>query len=236
MLQLLALAVTGALVVQQLYIVIYNLYFHPLASFPGPKLWIAFPVLRYIAQCRGTFDQLMVQYHRYYGEVVRFDNDTLSFTTAQAWKDIYGYGHGQNQWPKQNFGRAKAVDHIISANDVNHARYRRSLSHAFSEQALRLQEDLIKGYVDMLIDSLREEAENDRNVDMTMWYNLTTFDISMTPLCHSYAFESCSGCVPLFSRRSLTISNSLRSRFRRTFKLSPDRRIRRIYPKDVQVC
>jgi len=199
MLQLLALGATGALVVQQLYIAIYNLYLHPLASFPGPKLWIAFPVLRYIAQCRGTFDQRMVKYHRYYGDVVRFDNDTLSFATAQAWKDIYGYGHGQNQWPKLEFRPPNAVDHIIFSNDANHARFRKALSHAFSEQALRLQEDLIKGYVDVLITSLREEAENDSNVDMTMWYNLTTCDISMTYLFRLCGSKSCH-LVPIFSR------------------------------------
>lgn len=186
MLQLLALGVIGAFFAQQLYIAVYNLYFHPLASFPGPKSWIAFPVLRYIAQCRGIFDQQMVRYHRYYGDVVRFDDGALSFATAQAWKDIYGYGHGQNQWPKQEFRPPGATDHILFSNDANHARFRKALSHAFSEQALRLQEDLIKGYVDMLIAGLREEAEHGKQVDMTMWYNLTTFDISMSPRLHEH--------------------------------------------------
>ena len=185
MLSLLALGAVGAFFLQQLYVAIYNLHLHPLASFPGPRLWIAFPVLRYVAQCQGTLDQHIVKYHRRYGEVVRFDNETLSFATAQAWKDIYGYGHGTNQWPKQEFRPPGSVDHILFSNDTNHAKFRKALSHAFSEQALRLQEGLIKDYVDMLIAGLHEEAENDRSVDMTMWYNLTTFDISMTarPFC-----------------------------------------------------
>lgn len=191
MLQLLALGVIGAFIVQQLYGAIYNLYFHPLASFPGPKLWIAFPVLRYIFQCQGTFDQRMVKYHHYFGDVVRFDDCTLSFATAQAWKEIYGYGHGQHQWPKLEFRPPGATDHILFSNDANHARFRKALSHAFSEQALRLQENLIKSYVDMLIAALHEEAENDRKVDMTMWYNLTTFDISEFRVSYSGVRMAC---------------------------------------------
>lgn len=70
------------------------------------------------------------------------------------------------------------MNNIIFSNDVEHARFRKALAPAFSEQSLRLQEDLIKGYVDMLIATLREEADKEQNVDMTMWYNLTTFDIS----------------------------------------------------------
>lgn len=172
------LGIIGAFFVRELSIVIYNFYFHPLKSFPGPKLWIAFPVLRYVAQCQGTFDERMVTYHRHYGEVVRFTNDSLSFATAQAWKDIYGYGHGQTQWPKQEFRSSSASENILFSNDANHAKFRKALSHAFSEQALRLQEPLIKKYIDMLIDALHEEAGNGKDVDMTMWYNLTTFDIS----------------------------------------------------------
>lgn len=167
-------------VAHQLAIAIYNLYFHPLArvGFKGPKLWIAFPVLRYIAHCRGLMDAKLVHLHRQYGDVVRFQHDSLSFNTAQSWKDIYGYGHGNTQWPKQEFRPPGTVSNIIFSNDADHARFRRALGHAFSERALSQQEELIKRYVDLLVDGLSEEAEGGRNVDMTMWYALCTFDIS----------------------------------------------------------
>lgn len=167
--------------VHQAAIAVYNLYFHPLAraGFKGPKLWIAFPVLRHIARCRGVLDESMVRLHQKYGDVVRFQDDGLSFTAAQAWKDIYGYGHGSSQWPKQEFRPPGTVDNVLFSNDADHARFRRALSHAFSEKALSQQEGLIRGYVDLLIESLAEEAKSGNSADMTMWYNLTTFDISM---------------------------------------------------------
>lgn len=174
----------------QLAIAIYNLYFHPLAraGFRGPKLWIAFPILRYIAQCRGKMDESFVRFHRRYGDIVRFQNDGLSFSTAQAWKDIYGYGHGSTQWPKQEFRPPGGISNILFSNDVDHARFRRALGHAFSDRALGQQEPLIKSYVDQLIRGLGEEAKEGRSADMTMWYNLATFDISTSQSVLSASF------------------------------------------------
>ena len=165
-------------VVNEFRIAIYNLYLHPLKRYPGPKLWIAFPLFRYISACRGDFDSKMVKAHQKYGSVVRFCDDSLSFTTAQAWDDIYGHGHGQNQWPKQEFRPPGAEHNILFSDDKHHAIFRKALAHSFSQKALNLQEGLIKKYVDTLIHALREEVKNKRPVDMTMWYNLTAFDIS----------------------------------------------------------
>lgn len=153
-------------------------YFHPLSHFPGPKFWIAFPIIRHLYQCHGTFDQKLTKFHSRYGDVVRFSDNSLSFNTAQAWKDIYGYGHGHNQWPKHSFAPPGAPPSILFSNDKDHARFRRALGYAFSEGALRQQEDLIKGYVNLLIKGLREEADAGNSVDATMYYNLATFDIS----------------------------------------------------------
>lgn len=177
-LTLIALGIT--FVVYQIVQAIRLVYFHSLSSFPGPKLWIAFPITRHIYACSGVLDRKLMQFHSQYGEVVRFCDDSLSFTTAQAWKDIYGYGHGHTQWPKRSFAPPGGPASIFFSDDKDHARFRRTLSHAFSEQALRLQEDLIKGYVDLLIKSLREEADADKVIDATMWYNLTTFDIGQS--------------------------------------------------------
>jgi cytochrome P450 len=100
----------------------------------------------------------------------------VSFTTAQAWKDIYGHGH--KQLPKYIFSREpNRAPSIINADDADHTRYRKSLSHAFSDKALRSQEDLIKKYIDMLVQKLQLVASSSEKTDMLRWYNLTTFDL-----------------------------------------------------------
>lgn len=68
---------------------------------------------------------------------------------------------------------------ILIDNDENHSKGRRLLSHAFSDKALHEQESLIQNYVDQLVHRLKETtSENsEKPVDLTKWYNWTTFDV-----------------------------------------------------------
>lgn len=152
----------------------WNLFFHPLRHLPGPKLWIAFPFLRHLAGIRGTFDQSMREFHNKYGEVVRFTPHEVSFITAQAWRDIYGHGH--RQLPKALNSGSNTSD-ILAANDADHSRYRKSLSHAFSAKGLQAQEPILMTYVDKLIERLKGVAESNKPANMARWYNLATFDL-----------------------------------------------------------
>ena len=58
-------------------------------------------------------------------------------------------------------------------------RQRRHLSHAFSDKALREQEPLIQGYIDLLTNQLHSQVAEDASgeIDLVRWYNYTTFDI-----------------------------------------------------------
>ncbi|KAE8331440.1 cytochrome P450 [Aspergillus sergii] len=151
-----------------------NLYFHPLSHLPGPKSWIAFPILRHLSGVRGVFDIEIRKHHRTYGTVIRFSADEVSFIDENAWKEIYGHGHAQ--LPKHTFSGVNKLD-IINSDDVNHARYRKALSHAFSTKGLQAQEPILALYIDKLIQRLAGFAESGLVVDMVQWYNLTTFDL-----------------------------------------------------------
>lgn len=60
--------------------------------------------------------------------------------------------------------------------DADHSRMKRVLAHAFSEKALREQEPLIQGYVNLLMISLREVAVTGP-LNIVSWYELVAFDI-----------------------------------------------------------
>ncbi|PLB53530.1 cytochrome P450 [Aspergillus steynii IBT 23096] len=159
---------------------VYNIYLHPLARFPGPKLFAAsrIPYLR--AVVGGRLAQVLETLHNEYGEVVRIAPDELAFTNGEAWKPIYGTRIGHSQKPKDmRVFAPPANGHptIIQSNDADHSRFRRLLSHAFSEASLRGQEPIIKQYIDLLIQRLHENASETEPVDMVAWYNFTTFDI-----------------------------------------------------------
>lgn len=157
--------------------IIWTLYLHSLHNVPGPKIWIAFPIFRYVSFVRGRLDIDLRAFHNKYGEAVRFGPAEVSFITAEAWKDIYAHGHGDQQLPKVLHSTSNPSD-IISANNADHSRFRRALSHAFSVKGLQAQEPILLGYVNKLIERLKEIAKSPNpETNMVKWYNLTTFDL-----------------------------------------------------------
>lgn len=171
---------------------IYNVYFHPLASYPGPKIYAATRLPYVFGIITGQLLYKCQQFHELYGDVVRIAPDELSFTNADAWKDIYGHRQGHSPMTKDKifYNRpANGVDSLITADRADHSRFRRLVSHAFSDKALREQETLIRSYTDLLIKRLYENT-NAGPVDMVAWYNWTTFD-----LIGDLAFGESFGCL-----------------------------------------
>lgn len=173
-------AFVGLRIVQGAFRIIYNLYFHPLSRYPGPKLWAAFNVASTLSRMGGRFDSQIVEQHRKYGEVVRIGTNELSFISPAAWKDIYGHGHAELR--KYFPPNAVNPNQIIAADSSNHFRMRRAMLPAFSEKALAQQERLVRIYVDLFIQRLSECAQAGLPADMARWYNLTTFDL-IADLC-----------------------------------------------------
>lgn len=74
---------------------IYSLTLHPLAGVPGPRLCAISRIPYWLANIKGKDVHWIHQLHTEYGPVLRFGPTDLSYTTAQAWKDIHGYGKGR---------------------------------------------------------------------------------------------------------------------------------------------
>lgn len=171
-----------------LYKVTYNLYFDPLAHFPGPRSWSATRLPFIHSLLTGAIVHDVEKLHRKYGPVVRIAPNEISFAKAEAWVDIFQVRPGHLHFPKDPiwWGRQPGQpDSLISApSPETHARMRKLLSHGFTEHALKAQESIVQRYVGMLIERLREqatapEAANGEGavLDIVPWLNFTTFDI-----------------------------------------------------------
>jgi averantin hydroxylase len=68
------------------------------------------------------------------------------------------------------------VYHILGANRADHSRFRRLLSHSFSDKGIREQTPVIRQHVNLLIQRLHEHAEKGSQ-NMVDWYTWTTFDL-----------------------------------------------------------
>ncbi|KAL1872679.1 hypothetical protein Daus18300_004225 [Diaporthe australafricana] len=171
--------------------IIYNLYLHPLAHFPGPRLWQCSYLPRFRAGVKGELEASIKAFHERYGAVVRYSPGELSFTAPAAWRDIYGFREHALVKDPSFYGLihlSRDRSHsIFTADGDQHPRVRKALSYAFSERALRDQEPYVTKYVDLLMLRLRELATPSESssssggagalVDLVEWYNFTTFDI-----------------------------------------------------------
>lgn len=158
----------------------YNVWFHPLARFPGP-IWNTFSHLPASYEfLRGNFTFYVHELHERYGDVVRVRPGALSFSGSQAAKDILNNQPGRGQLRKNPEVYVKSLNgeySILSVpSDADHSRYRRLLSHGFSERAIREQEPVVQSYVDLLIRGLHQRAKEGPQ-DMVAWFNWITFDV-----------------------------------------------------------
>ena len=78
--------------VYRLAIVIYNLFFHPLATVPGPRFYGASNVLYAWGLIAGNWTYTLKDLHDKYGPVVRFAPNYVSFITTGAWKESLDIG------------------------------------------------------------------------------------------------------------------------------------------------
>ncbi|KAK5662523.1 hypothetical protein OQA88_8435 [Cercophora sp. LCS_1] len=173
--------------------ILYNLFLHPLRSYPGPLFMRATRLGYVLRHTRGTLPFDMLDLHKRYGPVVRIAPDELAFSSAAAWKDIMGHRVNAPEFEK-NLKFYKPLDDmetdIVNAPRDEHGQLRRTMAHGFSDRSMREQQPIIKGYIDLLLRRLRENSKGGKAVDIMAWYNFTTFDV-----IGDLAFGESFGCL-----------------------------------------
>ncbi|KAF5724176.1 cytochrome P450 monooxygenase [Fusarium mundagurra] len=171
----------------------YYLYLSPLRHYPGPKLWAISRIPWNYVNMKGRIAWKVRDLHDRYGPVVRIAPDELSYTSGATWKKIYG--QRLPEFPKVLDGRGIAPASIGGRRTLateehdRHARLRRAINPAFSERALREQEYYFQKYIKIFIKQIRR-ISHDGPVDMSLWYNLLSFDI-----LSDLAFGAPAGCL-----------------------------------------
>ncbi|KAI1177519.1 cytochrome P450 [Nemania sp. FL0916] len=125
----------------QLAIIVYNLYFHPLAHVPGPFLGRSTLLWCLWDTVSGKHHIHMPDMHAKYSHVVRVSPNELSFSThciKNETYDIIGAGF-------------KEIDIASERNPESHARKKKLLTPAFSTKALVAQEAIIHGCLDAFV-------------------------------------------------------------------------------------
>lgn len=158
---------------------VYNVFFHPLREYPGPRLWAASRIPWCYHQYHGQLHYRILQLHIQYGHTVRVAPNELSYTCEAAWSAIYG--HHKQEMSKDPIFRLHTptgAQNILVADKETHSRQRRQLSHAFSESALREQEPILHFYAGKLLSQLSRRCDaGQQPLDMVAWLTFASFDL-----------------------------------------------------------
>lgn len=176
-------------------LVIYRVFFHPLAKYPGPLLAKLTDAYMLYYAWRGDRHLEFWRMHEKYGKFVRFGPNALSANSNTALKEIYGF--------RANVRKAEFYDAFVhpapnthNARDRDlHARKRRVLSHAFSDGAIKEVERYILANIRTFCEAIGDygRAIQDNKgwsapKNMSDWCNWLAMDI-LGDLCFGKAFH-----------------------------------------------
>lgn len=181
-------------VLWRLAIIAYRLTLHPLAKYPGPKLYAATNLPhQWGINVAGTFVRESRDLHKKYGPIVRIAPDHLAVDGSIGWPQIFQHRPGKVEWPKQpGFYFPGDTQSLIGGDHDNHKRLRRQLNHAFSTDSMYEQEPVVQKYIDLLLSQLGKKAAAGEVFDIVPWYNFLTFDI-IGDLTFADSFHSLDG-------------------------------------------
>lgn len=159
---------------------LYNISpFHPLAKFPGPLLWRASRLPASWHHAHGDLYQHIAAIHKKYGATVRIAPDELSFTTPEAWPQIYN-SRPQLVKSKYHFApaekNARLPESMITADDQYHAKLRRLAGPAFLNSGIAEVEPWLQHYTELLCTQLAT-ASSEGSQNMVEWFLWTLNDV-----------------------------------------------------------
>lgn len=177
-----ALLVASAIATCLSSIVIYRLFFHPLAKVPGPRLasisilWLVWNVRK------GDSHVFLPALHQKYGPLVRIAPHTVITCSEEAIKAAYSAGttFTKDDWyqgvaaPNK---RQRGEDHLDLLTETNMDKYRkqrRAIGPAFSIVGMEKHEKILDDYIEKYIAKLR--SFKGEAIDLAEWAHIFALD------------------------------------------------------------
>lgn len=183
LLNLLCIIILGSLFVYSCYTVLYRLFYHPLARFPGPKCaaatkWYEF-YFDLVKWPGGTFMYEVERMHEEYGPIVRINPDELHIKDTEWVEVLYtGSAFGlRDKYPPAALmlgtpqGMAGTIDHHV------HRKRRAAITPIFSKTIVASAEPIIHEKVELLGERLKAQFANAGIMELRRNYLAMTTDI-----------------------------------------------------------
>ncbi|KAJ5202901.1 hypothetical protein N7449_004980 [Penicillium cf. viridicatum] len=132
-----------ALLLYSIAFVIYRLFFHPLAKFPGPRLAAITHWYAAFYAWRGSLHIKSRKWHDRYGDIVRFAPNALTSNTHTGMEAIYGVR--ANVVKSEGYSSLSASRHtpntLTATDNTTHDVKRRILTQVFSTEGIKAIEE-----------------------------------------------------------------------------------------------
>ncbi|KAI0392633.1 cytochrome P450 [Xylariaceae sp. FL0594] len=162
------------------YTILYRLFFHPLASFPGPPLAKITNLYAAYHAWRGDIHVDIWRCHQIYGDRIRYGPNRVVINTPTALQGVYGHGARFKKYDGYHVLASQAPNILTLSDKAQHGRRRRVVSQAFSESSLKLFEPVLLSKLHRFRDTLRKHSIAgggwSEPLDMADYFNRLTFD------------------------------------------------------------
>lgn len=168
-----------------LTIVVYRIYFHPLARFPGPKIAAATRWYEYYHDLYrgGKFYQIVEAMHDEYGPIVRVNPFELHVKDPSYYDTLFNFN------PELDKGGNAMANLQQSPSFQTHRMRRKAFDPFFSPAAIRNIEWIIRDSVAKLCKALYDSQASDKPASLSVLYRCLTIDItSEYSFSQSHAF------------------------------------------------
>ncbi|KAH7173133.1 cytochrome P450 [Fusarium flagelliforme] len=191
-----------------------QLFFHPLASYPGPFL--------------GRITSLYAAYHAWRG--------TLHIDMYRCHQKYDIHAHAANTIKSKAYQALvhSAPNTLTIRHKADHARRRRILSLAFSDSRMLSYQSIVLRHVNALCDNLEEIAtrEGGGSVNMSLQSDYFTFDV-MSEVIFGMAYNALGDSKYRFVTRALEASNVRISALVQSSLLVIGRLDKYLFPKSI---
>ncbi|KAH8817137.1 cytochrome P450 [Xylogone sp. PMI_703] len=169
-----------------IYYVVYMLYFHPLAKYPGP-------FLAKFTHAYGAFHAFkqdihldMWRCHQKYGDFVRYGPNRMLINTATGLKDIYGINKNVVKSQGYNAMIHRVPSVLTIRNKKEHSDRRRLIGEGLSDSAIRTYESTIRSHIDHLVEVIAPNAGEETVMKQEKAWSMSR---NMAKLCNYLAFD-----------------------------------------------
>ncbi|KAL1612220.1 hypothetical protein SLS60_000444 [Paraconiothyrium brasiliense] len=169
------------------YTTVYNVYFHPLAKFPGPPIarttiyWKAYVECILKKSFCDVLRELHAQYAGFQTLVLDANNDwQLHFADPKAYHDIY---NNRNRWDKESRLYKSFNEDRSSFGFLTYAEAKNRkdvLGRSFSQKAIEGAESLVVKQTKALCEAFKRQSEAGKSSDLLYAFRCMSMDVITT--------------------------------------------------------